>query len=158
MIFLLSAGGLAAQDAVTDTSVHFARAEDGLVRGLDAIGTWQMTRSPDLIVMQCTDCSAPVTVVVRYIEDYTGGTDFVGAQAYYDAGRRQFCSALVAEGKGRCIGGGTSLEGGMRTYEFVIPEGPHLLAGYVTTPDGTAEHSAAVEVMRDAVRRLSPLW
>lgn len=152
---LICVAGMASAE---DGSVYMERAADGLRRGLAAAGIWEETRSTDQIVMQCRDCQGPVTVVVRFMENYAEGSGFAHPMALYDAGRVQMCSGLVAQRRGRCLGDHRSVEDGRLVYEFVHAEGPHLHAGYVAADEGAPEVDVIAPVLRDAVRRLSPLW
>ncbi len=156
LTFLLIWGAGMARAA--DSSAYMERAADGLRRGLAAVGTWEEMRSADQIVMQCRDCQGPVTVVVRIMEDYAEGSGFAHPMALYDAGRVQMCSELVAERRGRCLDDHRSVEDGRLVHEVVQAEGPHLHAGYVSSDEGAREVDVIVPVLRDAVRRLSPLW
>lgn len=152
-------------------SPYMDRARASLTQGLGKIAQWQTTHVINQTVMQCTSCLTPITVVLRHIDDYTKGSDFSRPADLYLAGRRQLCQGLVADAKGRCVSltdassddlrpsiQARSIEGrGKSVFEFVMPLGPDMLAGYVEGPEEATDLPAIEAAMMQAVGWLHPL-
>lgn len=143
-------------------SPYMDRARKVLAIGLGQIGQWQTTHTTNQTVMQCTSCAQVVTVVLRQIDDYTKGSDFTRPMDLYMAGRKALCRDLAADQSGRCLDlkapGFFSLEQDDMIYEFVTPLGTSLLAGYVEGQKDATELPQAQNILRQAVKALSPLW